>query len=161
MNKNVILVLPYPVSANRYWATRVVTPKGGRAMAMTYVTPEAKEYQKQVLAAARALGVVAPIVGRVQIDIRLYPHRPLDFAARQRKHGAAWSDTVQCLDLDNTTKVLLDALKGVAMEDDKWVRRIISERMDPDEHGARVVVRVLALEVEQPQLGLAIEEATA
>lgn len=161
MNKNVILVLPYPVSANRYWATRVVQPKGGRAMAMTYVTPEAKEYQKQVLAAARALGVVAPIVGRVQIDIRLYPHRPLDFAARQRKHGAAWSDTVQCLDLDNTTKVLLDALKGVAMEDDKWVRRIISERMEPDEHGARVVVRVLALELEQPQLGLAIEETAA
>jgi crossover junction endodeoxyribonuclease RusA len=154
MNKNVILVLPYPVSANRYWATRVVTPKGGRAMAMTYVTPEAKQYQKQVLEAARAAGVVAPIVGRVQIDIRLFPHRPLDWQTRQRKQGAAWSDSVQCLDLDNTTKVLLDALKGVAMDDDKWVRRIISERMEPDAHGARVVVRVLALAVEQPQLAL-------
>lgn len=152
--KKIILVLPYPVSANRYWATRVVVPKGGRPMAMTYVTPEAKQYQAEVLAAARAAGVSAPILGRVRIDIRLYPHRPLDWQARQKKHGDAWSDTVQCLDLDNAGKVLLDSLKNVAMEDDKWVRKIDSERMEPDHLGARVVVRVVALEVEQPQLVL-------
>lgn len=156
MKKEVILLLDYPVSANRYWQTRVMNAKsaGGRAMATTFLSAEAKAYKKHVAAVALAAGVRAPIMGRVQIDIRLYPNRPQDWKTRQRKLGNAWDDTVLCLDLDNTSKVLLDALKGVAMDDDKWVRRIISERMEPDEHGARVVVRVMALPVEQPQLVL-------
>ena len=163
MNKNVILVLDYPVSANVYWRTRVVPAAPGRpAMAMTYVSPEAKQYQKKVLAAARAAGVTAPMEGRIQIDVRLYPNRPQDWQTRQRKLGATWDDGVRCIDLDNANKVLLDSLKGVVFVDDSWqVRRMIAERMEPDEHGARVVVRVLALELEQPQLGLAIEESAA
>lgn len=152
--KPIILVLPYPVSANRYWATRVVTPKGKRAMAMTYVTPEAKQYKRDVERIARAAGVLRPILGRVQLDIRLYPHRPQDWQKRQRQQGAAWDDSVQCIDLGNAEKVLSDALKDIVMEDDKWIRKIVSERMEPDEHGARVVVRVMALAVEQPQLEL-------
>ena len=153
--KSAILVLPYPISANRLWATRVIPKKGPKpAMAITYVTPEGEAYKAQVLAAARAAGITVPIAGRVQIDIRLYPARPLDWATRQRKLGNAWDDGVRSIDLDNANKVLLDALKGVAMDDDKWVRRIISERMEPDEHGARVVVRVMALQTEQPQLQL-------
>lgn len=151
----VILVLPPPISANAYWGTRVITPRGGRPMAMPYVTHEARAYKNAVVLAARAAGVRAPIAGRIQIDIRLYPGRPQDWAKRQRQLGAAWDDSVRCIDLDNANKVLLDALKDVVMEDDKWVRRIISERMEPDEHGARVVVRVMALQVEQPQLALA------
>lgn len=151
----IILVLRYPISANRIWQTRIVKPKGKPAMAMTYVTQEGREYKADVLAAARAAGVVAPILGRVQVDIRLYPKRPLDWQARQRKFGAAWRDTVLSLDVDNATKIILDSLKGIAMEDDRRVERIVSERMDPDEHGARCVVRVLALAVEQPQLELA------
>lgn len=154
MTKPIILVLPYPVSANRYWATRVVTPKGKRAMAMTYVTPAAKAYKDHVFAAARAAGVLTPIRGRVQLDIRLYPNRPLDWQKRQRLHGAGWDDSVLCIDLGNAEKVLSDALKEVVMEDDKWIRRIVSERMEPDEHGPRVVVRVMALPVAQPQMVL-------
>jgi crossover junction endodeoxyribonuclease RusA len=60
---------------------------------------------------------------------------------------------VQCLDLDNANKVLLDALKGVAIDDDKWVRRLTAERMEPDGE-ARVVVTVTALAVEEPQAAL-------
>ena len=140
--EQISIQLPYPVSANRYWATRVVTPKGGRSMAMTYVTPEAKAYKAQVLALALRAGIVAPIMGRVQVEIWLYPHRPLDWQKRQRQHGGAWYDTVQCLDLDNANKVLLDALKDIAFQDDKWVRRIASQRMEPDDNGSRVIVRV-------------------
>lgn len=151
---SITLVLPYPISANRYWATRTVTPKGGkRAMAMTYVTPEAKAFKDQVVQLARAAGVTAPITGRVQLDIRLYPHRPLDFQKRMRAAGAAWDDSVQCIDLGNAEKVLSDALKDVVMEDDKWIRRIVSERMEPDGE-ARVVVTVTALATPQPQLAL-------
>ena len=151
--KSITLVLPYPISANRYWATRTITPKGKRAMAMTYVTPEAMAFKVEVQRLARAAGVVAPILGRVQLEIQLYPHRPLDWKTRQRKAGAAWDDSVQCIDLGNAEKVLSDALKDVVMEDDKWIRRIVSERMEPD-GAARVVVTITAMATAQPQIAL-------
>lgn len=155
----ITLTLPYPISANRYWATRTVPAKGARkAMALTYVTPEAKAYKEQVQQLVRVAGIRAPLAGRVQLDVRLYPHRPLDWQTRQRKLGAAWDDGVQCLDLDNANKVLLDALKDVAIEDDKWVRRLTSERMEPDGE-ARVVVTITAIPTVQPQASLLEQEA--
>ena len=150
---SITLTLPYPISANRYWATRTVTPKGGRAMALTYVTPEAKAFKEQVQLLARAAGVRAPILGRVQLEIKLYPHRPLDWQKRMRLAGAAWDDSVQCIDLGNAEKVLSDALKDVVMEDDKWIRRIVSERMEPDGQ-ARVVVTITAIATDQPQAAM-------
>lgn len=132
----IVLTLPWPVSANRYWRTRVV-----KKIAMTYVSAEAKAYKQSVGWLARAAGVRAPIVGRVAIDVRLFPKRPQDWAKRAEKDPQGWDDTVQCLDLDNANKVLLDALKGVVIEDDKWVRRITAERMEPDGE-ARVVVTI-------------------
>lgn len=150
----ITLTLPYPISANRYWATRTVTPKGKKPMAMTYVTPEAKAFKAEVEQLVRAAGVLAPIIGRVQLEIKLYPHRPLDWQKRQRQAGAAWDDSVQCIDLGNAEKVLSDALKDLVMEDDKWIRRIVSERMEPDALPARVVVTVTALATAQPQSSL-------
>lgn len=154
----ITLTLPYPISANRYWATRTIPGKGARkAMAMTYVTPEAKAYKTLVEATCRAAGIRTPLAGRVRIDVQLFPHRPLDWQTRQRKLGAAWDDGVQCLDLDNANKVLLDALKDVAIEDDKWVRQLAAERMEPDGE-ARVVVRITPIAVARPQ-GDLLEEA--
>jgi crossover junction endodeoxyribonuclease RusA len=153
------LTLPYAISANRYWATRTVPAKGARkAMALTYVTPEAKAYKAQVEAICRAAGIRKPIAGRVEIAVQLYPHRPLDWQTRQRRLGAAWDDGVQCLDLDNANKVLLDALKDVAIEDDRWARRLTSERMEPDGE-ARVVVTITAMPVVQLQPDLLGEAA--
>ena len=60
---------------------------------------------------------------------------------------------MQCLDLDNANKVLFDALKGVVIEDDRWVRRITSERMEPDGE-ARVEVTITAIHPEPVQGGL-------
>lgn len=148
------LVLPYPISANRYWASRMVKPKAGPAFVSTYVTAEAKAFKEQVGWACRAAGVREPITGRVAIAYTLYPHRPQDWQARQRKHGAAWDDTVQCIDLDNAQKVLLDSLKGIAFEDDAWVRRITAERAEPDGNAARVVVTITPIVLEQPQAAL-------
>ena len=150
----ITLILPYPISANRYWASRIITPKGGKSMALTYVTSEAKAFKEQVGWLAKAAGVRSPISARVSIDVKLYPHRPQDFAARMRKLGASWDDTVQCLDLDNCHKVLLDAIKGIVIDDDKWVRRITSERMEPDEHMARVVLTITPLAIVTPQASL-------
>lgn len=153
--KTITLTLPYPISANAYWGTRVVTPKGGgKPLAMTFVTHEARNYKTEIGWLLKAAGIIKPIAGRIRLDIKLYPQRPQDWQKRQRDHGESWDDTVRCIDLDNANKVLLDAMKDIAFDDDKWVREMHAERMEPDAHGARVVVTITALAVEQPQAAM-------
>lgn len=148
------LTLPYPLSANRYW--KAITIPGRTMMAPS---KEAKAYKAEVGYLARQAGIVRPITGRVAIEIRLYPQRPQDWARRARRDPLTWDDDVRCLDLDNANKVLFDALKGVAIEDDRWIRRIVAERMEPD-GDARVVVRITPLAVaESPQGNLLVEAA--
>lgn len=141
------LILPYPVSSNRYWRTYM--PKGFKAP-VTTLSSEAKEYKRTVAWMCREAGIRKPFQGRVQVEIKLYPKRPQDAEKRIRKDPENWDDTVQCLDLDNAHKVLFDALKGVVFEDDKWIRRIVSERMEPDGE-ARVVVTIREVVVERVQ----------
>lgn len=140
--QTITLTLPWPVSANRYW--RSFVPRGHKRAIVT-LSDEAKAYKEVVNLKAWQQGVRAPIEGRVRVDIALYPHRPLDWAKRARKDPEGWADSVQCIDLDNARKVLYDALKGVAFDDDKWVHADGGQRMEPDEHGARVVVTITAL----------------
>jgi crossover junction endodeoxyribonuclease RusA len=147
------LVLPYPISSNRYWASRIVTPKGKPAFVSVYVTPEAKTYREQCAwAASRVLK--APLSGRLSVHVELYPHRPLDWQARMRKHGECWDDTVQCIDLGNCEKVMSDALQGIVFADDCAYRRIVLDRMEPDEKGERLVVRIEQLQLAAPQRSL-------
>lgn len=149
----ITLTLPYPLSANRYWVAIKIP---GRTMMAP--SKEAKAYKAEVLRLARAAGIEAPIPGRVEIGIRLYPQRPQDWAKRARVAPSTWDDTVQCLDLDNANKVLFDALKGVAIDDDKWVRRIVAERMEPDGE-ARVVVTIASLAPRPAVQGSLLQEA--
>lgn len=149
----ITLTLPYPLSANRYWR-----PVKLGAHISIVPTKEAKAFRADIAARCRDQGVRAPLAGRVHIDVKLYPARPQDWQRRMRVDGAAWDDTVRCIDIDNANKVLLDALKDVAIEDDKWVRRLTSERMEPDGE-ARVVVTITAMPVAQPQADLLGEAA--
>lgn len=145
----ITLTLPYPISANRYWQTRVIR-KGAQTMAMTYVSAEAKAFKEKVGWLAKAAGVRAPILGRVAISYILHPHCPQDAHRRAKRDPYTWDDTVQCIDLDNAQKVLLDALKGVAIEDDKWVRKITAERGMPVE-GGRLVVTITPIQAAPAQ----------
>lgn len=138
----ITVTLPYPVSANRYWASRIVTPKGGKPFVSTYVTPEAKQFKEEVGWLLRAKGVRQVLPGRMQVDIKLWPHRPLDFKKRMREHGDLWDDTVQRLDLDNCRKVINDALKDIAIQDDKCIFKDSGEVMEPDGRKACVVVTI-------------------
>ncbi len=165
----ITLTLPYPISANRYWASRVITPKAvSRPMAMTYVTPEAKAYREAVGWIAKQAGVRAPLSGRIRLHAELYPHRPLDWERRVHKFGALWDDSVQCIDLGNAEKVMSDALQGIVFADDCMFRQILLDRMEPDEKGARLVVRITQVAVPHEQVALldpstitdAIEERT-
>ena len=74
-----------------------------------------------------------------QDDTRLDPQR--------------WDDTVQCLDLDNALKVMLDSLKGIVFEDDKFVHELHGRRAEPDGDG-RLVVTISPMLVDSPQPSL-------
>lgn len=147
---SVTLVLPSAMSANLYW--RSFVPRGG-TRAIVVVSDEAKAYKREVMKLAMAAGV-RPVQGRVALAVRMYPARPLDWAKRAQKNPDGWDDGVRSIDLDNCLKVLLDALKNIAFDDDAWVRKIDAERMEPDEHGARVVVTVTPIVRECVALGL-------
>ena len=152
----ITVTLPYPVSANVYW--RSFVPRG-HSRAIVTLSDEAKAYKAAVGKLVREAGIRAPIKGRVAINVQLFPARPQDWARRARKDPMNWDDDVRCIDLDNANKVLLDSLKGLVIEDDKWVRRQVSERMEPDGE-ARVVVTIEALAIApSPQLALIAEAA--
>ncbi len=144
------LTLPYPISANRYWQ-----PVKIGAHITIVPTKDAKAYRKEVACLAFTQGVRRPIAGRIKVTLQLYPHRPLDWQKRQRLHGAAWDDTVQCMDLTNAEKVLLDALNGVAFEDDNRIFDYHAQRMEPDQHGARVVIVIESLATQPAQQEIA------
>lgn len=147
------LTLPYPISANRYWRTRVVKSNDGTSFVSTYVSSEAKAFKEAVGWHAKAAGVLRPIEGRIEIAYSLHPKLPQDWRQRARKDPQGWEDTVQCMDLDNANKVLLDALKGVVFEDDKWVRKITAQRGKPMGE-ACLLVFVARQKVEVPQASL-------
>jgi crossover junction endodeoxyribonuclease RusA len=135
---SVVLVLGYPVSANRYW--RSFVPYGARR-AVTTLSVAAKQYKQHVQVACLRAGL-KPQEGPVWVDIKLYPKRPGEWADRARKDPDGWEYSVRCIDLDNARKVLNDSLKNLAFADDKWIRRDSGEIMKPDEHGARLVVTI-------------------
>jgi len=96
------LVLQYPPSANTYWK-----PARGRGLVPS---DEATAYKAHVARAA-AVARAQPLFGPVHLALTVY---------RPRRVG----------DLDNSLKVLNDALNGVAWLDDEQVVRIHALRED-------------------------------
>ena len=123
------LILPYPVSANRYWRTVVAQRRDGpkKPRALTFVSEEAKAYKAECGWRAKAAGCRVPAQGAVELRITLIPKNRV------------------CMDLDNALKVTIDALKGIVYADDAQVYRIVAERRDPDPAGARLEVEILPL----------------
>lgn len=111
------LVLPYPPSANRYW--RMVN---GRML----VSREARAYKLRASLVAIEQGA-KPCAGPVGVELKVY---------RPAKRG----------DLDNSIKVCLDSLKGIAFEDDNQIIGIIADRYD-DKANPRVEVTVTELDL--------------
>ena len=144
------LILPPAVSSNRYW--RSFVPRGHKRAIVT-LSDEAKAYKAAVAQIARKAGVVSPIKGRVAVSYTLFPKRPQDYARRMKADPLRWDDTVQCLDLDNALKVMLDSLKGIVFEDDKFVHELHGRRAEPDGEGRlEVVITPIVVESAQPSL---------
>lgn len=111
------LVLPYPPSANKYW-------RFPRGLSRPIVSEEARAYKLRASAEARYQGAKR-LSCAVSVEIDVY---------RPRKIG----------DLDNTAKVALDALKGVAWDDDDQIVALQMRRFD-DKDMPRLEVRVEGL----------------
>lgn len=114
MHGAIELLLPYPPSANRYWRT----DRGGKP----HLSDEARAFRKKV---KQRYGGEDPLTCAVGVTLLL--HRP-------QRSG----------DLDNFLKVTLDALKGIAFEDDSQVQEIVARRYE-DKANPRVVVKVWPL----------------
>ncbi|ENS9381990.1 RusA family crossover junction endodeoxyribonuclease [Neisseria gonorrhoeae] len=119
------LILPYPVSANRYW--RIWRNRAVRSA-------EAAAYRETVRRIAQGAGAM-PSEGAVAVYVRLIP--------KANKDGGA-NKTV--IDLDNALKVALDALQGVAYHNDRQVRRIAADYADEPVAGGGLAVEVGELE---------------
>lgn len=102
------LTLPYPVSVNIYWKSRIAY-KNGKAFIVHYVSTEGKAYKEFVKA---KYGAIKPCDFHVAISMILHP--------KQNKDGSA---SLSCQDLDNGLKCILDSLEGIVYLDDKQIRR--------------------------------------
>lgn len=138
------LQLPYPVSVNRYWRMQSVRRKGGASCVIPMPTSDGKQYKADVQTIA-AHARVRPIIGPVEYELELYPNLPQDWRKRAKTNPLWWDMTVQCLDLDNARKVLLDALNGIAWTDDSWIVHDRAWRMPP-EGRAHCILRVRPFE---------------
>lgn len=151
----ITLELPYPLSVNRYWQPVHIPAKaGGKGGHMALVpTKEAKAYKSEVAAIARVAGVRGVLAGPVEVTYQLYPHLPQDWARRAKIDPVWWDLTVQCIDLDNSRKVVNDALKNIVFGDDSMIRKDPGEIMVPDGK-ARMVVTIKPFARAHPQEGL-------
>lgn len=105
-----MLMLPYPPSTNRYWRSfrgRMVRSK------------DALEYKDVVQELAQDAGLEMR-VGCVRVDMLLHPALPKDWEKRQKK-DREWLLSVRRIDLDNALKVAIDALQGIAFENDRQI----------------------------------------
>jgi crossover junction endodeoxyribonuclease RusA len=127
------LLLPYPVSANRYWR---------HAAGRTYLSQEARDYKALAAIQARTAGIHIPLAGIIAVTYTLHPRKPKDWA--KRESAGTWKLDVQRMDLGNAEKVTSDALNGIMWEDDRQIVRILMVLDVPVENGA------LHVRVERP-----------
>lgn len=114
-----------------------VSTRGGFARAYVPKTHAVHDYRQAVAAAARAAG--AGVHGEpVRVVIDLVWQRP---KSHLRKSGVKPdAPSIPRPDVDNAAKAVLDALNGVAWEDDSQVERLVVEKSYGQE--ARTTVRI-------------------
>lgn len=115
------IITPYPPTANLYWR---------HARGRTFLSAAAKAFKTEVRKRLEA-AFVTPQEGPLALHVHVY---------RPRRVG----------DLDNTLKVLGDALNGAAWHDDKQVVEIHAYRHD-DKDNPRAEVEVLAIDYRPPR----------
>ena len=110
----VYMTLPYPPPLNNLYFN---LPKGGRGL-----TTRGKEYKKTVALIA-IVEKVRPIEGPLKVEIDVY---------RPQKRG----------DTDAYAKAPLDALTGIAWQDDEQICELTIRRWDTDRKNPRLEVAI-------------------
>lgn len=106
--------LSYPPSANRYYRSfrgRMVRSAAANA------------YRREVQQASEQIGMTLHH-GPVKVSLELLPPTPKDWHKRVKKDGALAVLSVRRIDLDNALKVVLDALQGIAYENDRQITNL-------------------------------------
>lgn len=116
-----IYYLPYPISTNRYWRNY---------RGKTVRSKEANEYKEQVAWVNLGTRYHKPISDSVAVVVTLHP-----------KLTAKGLASKIVMDLDNCLKVTLDALQGVAYDNDNQVKAISVRYGDAIKNGG-VTVKV-------------------
>lgn len=125
-----MMLLPYPISANRYWRNfrgRMIRSK------------EAEAYRGEVQEIA-AECLTECLQGCTSVRLVLHPRMPKDWARRLKKDPHAVL-TLARVDLDNACKVALDALQGIAFNNDRQITSL-SIRLGHPVEGGGLSVRV-------------------
>lgn len=124
------LRLPVPPSVNHYVKHYCKdAPKDEPHQIGAYVTPRARQYKSDAGWKAKAAGVRMAERGiPVGLEIDLYQ-----------------TENSHSLDADNILKVILDALNGIAWEDDKQVADIHIHKHEV-KRGPRVEIEIFELE---------------
>jgi crossover junction endodeoxyribonuclease RusA len=113
------LTLPKPISANRYW-------RHNRGIAM--LSDAARDYKREVAIVAQQQGIHHPMQGEISVHLAYHPNKP------KRVKGP-----VRRIDLDNSIKVTIDSLNGIAWLDDAQIVEIHARVAEPIEGGSMVV----------------------
>jgi crossover junction endodeoxyribonuclease RusA len=114
--------LPFPPSANRYW--RNVNGRMVKSAEARVYRDEAGWLALQAL--TRSGRRADPLAGELRISLDFY---------RPARRG----------DLDNRIKVCLDALQGIAFENDSQIAEIHARRFE-DKQSPRVEIRIGSLD---------------
>ena len=128
------LVLPWPISINAYWKSRILERCSAPPIVSTYVTAAGVKFQKQVIAAViEQLGQHSPLHGRLNVSMRFY------------------QPTARKCDISNYVKTTEDALTkaGVWIDDEQideeHIYRMPIDRVNPR---AEVDIREIGTEAE-------------
>lgn len=112
----IALTLPYPPTMNMYWRNVAI-----RGKPRTLISADGRNYKTAVAMLGKKCRA-RPLAGPLRVVLVVY---------RPRRIG----------DLDNVLKPVLDALKGIAFEDDSQVTQLLATRCD-DKENPRVEVKV-------------------
>jgi len=113
-----VVKMAYPPSCNRIWRT---------ANGRTYKPAKVQAWMHASALEAKEAGV-RPAIGDVAVAVTLHP--------KLTKKGKA---SLSRIDLDNALKATIDALQGIAYDDDKQIVRLLASVGDPVMSGGLTV----------------------
>ena len=127
------LILPWPISINAYWKSRILTRCGAPPIVSTYVTAAGVKFQKQVSAAViEQLGQHSPLRGRLSVSMRFY------------------QPTARKCDISNYVKTTEDALtKARVWLDDEQIDEEYIYRRPIDRVNPRAEVDIREIRTEE------------